>query len=68
MKIWCVGREWDEPFGFEFQGARPPRMLAIPERVDGHERLREFALLKDSIDAAVYLETPESAQRKRLAA
>jgi hypothetical protein len=68
MKVWCVSREAEEPFAFELEAERPPRMLAIPEKVNGHQRLREYELLNDGDDEAVYLETPESAERVRLAA
>jgi hypothetical protein len=42
-------------------------MLAIPETVNGHQRLREFELMNGRTDAAVYVETEASAGR-RLAA
>ena len=68
MKIMCFGRETEELRAFEVNCLRPPRMLAIPELVNGAQRLREFELLRDAEDAAYYLETPESAERTRLAA
>jgi len=61
-------RETEDPFAFEFDGDRPPRMLAIPETVNGQQRLREYELLNGGNEEAVYLETPESAERVRLAA
>jgi|MudIll2142460700_1097286.scaffolds.fasta_scaffold1539816_1 hypothetical protein len=68
MKIWCVDRESEEPRAFEFSGEVPPPMLALTERANGMQRLREFELVRSDTDSAVYVETPESAKRWRLAA
>jgi hypothetical protein len=68
MKIWCVDRESEESVTFELAGEKPPRMLAIPDTVNGHQCLREFELLNGEPDGAVYLETEASAERVRLAA
>lgn len=68
MKIWCMSRESDASLSFEIGGEKAPRMLAIPETFNGHQRLREFELLKDQSDSAVYVETQESANRARIAA
>jgi hypothetical protein len=68
MKIWCVGRESEEPLAFELGGDKPPKMLAIPETVNGHQQLREFELMNDRTDAALYVETAASAERFHLAA
>ena len=68
MKIWCVSRESEESLSFELEGERAPRMLAIPDTVNGLRRLREFELLNGRPDAAVYIETEASAERIRLAA
>ena len=68
MKIWCVSRQADASLAFEIGGEKAPRMVAIPETVNGHQRLREFELLNGQSDSAVYIETEASAERIRIAA
>ena len=68
MRIWCVSRESEESLAFELESEKAPRMLAIPDTVNGQRRLREFELLNGQDDAAVYIETEASAERVRLAA